>query len=108
MHQIEPFLVNALEQSLLKYTAGTVLECPSCFTLLDARRTVIFTVYCTQNGKEEIAKSFVQCSKCWDKLMRIGLDGIKSLMKKRPELKARYEIVDGRQAFGQSNGKGKA
>jgi DNA-directed RNA polymerase subunit RPC12/RpoP len=100
MENIEPFLINALEQELLKYTAGRTIDCPSCSAILDARTTVVFTVYVTQNGKEQIAKSFVQCAKCWDKLMRIGLDGIKELAAKRPELKTRWEIVDGRQAFG--------
>lgn len=98
---VDPMLRNELEMQLLKYTAGRLMTCPGCGQLLDCTRTTVFSVYGVPQGKakEELVANFVQCTKCWDKRGAGSLKSILELTERKPELKIRTELVDGREVF---------
>ena len=99
--EVDPFLKNELEQQLLKYTAGRVMTCPACGELLDCRTATVFSVYGVPEGKtsEEIVATYVQCASCWDERGSGAAHSILKLATRKPELKIRTELVDGRTVF---------
>jgi len=99
--EVDPFLRNQLERELLKYTAGRVMSCPACGELLDCERTTVFTVHGVPEGKasEEIVATYVQCASCWDERGSGAAHSILKLATRKPELKIRTELVDGRTVF---------
>lgn len=95
--EIESFLARQLHIQLLKYAAGTAICCPQCGDIMDWNRTVNAELFrSVAGGAESVVRSYTLCAKCWDKVAPIIAEGIAKVTAKHPELKARLEIIDGR------------
>jgi hypothetical protein len=84
-----------VEKELLKYWAGRLIFCPFSKKLMDAKKTVIFTV-----KKDSGEKDYVMHSDFWDQVEKSMID----LCEKE---KCEHEILDGRKVFKRSSGKKK-
>lgn len=96
----ESFLEKHLNRNLLKHAAGSAMFCPSCDKCLDCRSTVLATIHrSVDDGPEEIVRSYTMCAKCWDQRGSVVREAIDKVTARNPQLKARLEVVDGRQVF---------
>ena len=85
------------ERELLKFAAGRAIFCPACRNVMDWRETVIATVHGRQGEAEEkVMRTFVQCGKCYDQRAHLLNDAVVSAAAKRPDVKLRIEVTDGR------------
>ena len=97
---LEGLLKTEAEANLLKYTAGSCIECPSCHEIMDWRRTVVASVFGLPEGKsqEVCAQSYTQCVQCFDRKRGVLEAGLAIAQKKRPGAKLHLEVIDGREA----------
>ena len=89
--QIDPILSplqRTVTRNLLKHAAGRAIFCPSCQTIMDWKRTVIYDVQ-RQDTPDSTVKVFVWCGKCADK-------ALPSLQKACLDRNLVLEITDGR------------
>jgi hypothetical protein len=79
-------LERTLNRNLVKYAASRAIQCPQCWNILNARRTVV-----TSLRRGDTREEFICCSDCADKLLSsdaLAARGIEVL-----------ETVDGRELF---------
>jgi hypothetical protein len=97
---VESFLGKHLNKQLLKHAAGSNMFCPGCDKCLDCKSTVLATIHRTVNdGPEEIVRSYTLCAKCWDERGPVVRQAVDKVVARSPQLKARLEVVDGREVF---------
>ena len=66
---VENFLANELQRQSHKYMVQRHIQCMSCQSILDVRRSVSFDIYSADN---ELQYAGILCGNCFDRLVSSG------------------------------------